>query len=372
MRGQDIGIIAPYVAQISLLTRLLNTDKRFQARFIRVLGPTRARELAQIEIKTVDGFEGREKDVIIFSTVRNNPGGYIGFLADRRRLNVGLTRAKRSLVVVGSLKTLASSSSSNVFAGAQQSHVEPLRYRTMVGRVTQQTTKKKRESAQTSEGTMVMTTNSKDKPEDGRTVLSSAVGGPDATTKTKTKTMTAKDSLSESFLAPSDTVIVVEEEQVQEHINRPTTPAIAVQGNEGGKNTRAALSQQRQENSSTSTTATSTDTIHYSTTATAAAAAPSVGSTATATHRTALTSRTSSRIRQPQQQHQHKGDAWWRFAEFLHQERLVIELTGERLQRALYGQMPVGGKKGLGPGSSSARSRQGRVGVVVSLDAMDA
>jgi len=63
-------------------------------------------QLSNIEIKTVDGFEGREKEVIIFSTVRNNTGGYIGFLADRRRLNVGLTRAKRGLFVVGSISTL--------------------------------------------------------------------------------------------------------------------------------------------------------------------------------------------------------------------------------------------------------------------------
>ncbi|KAJ6570724.1 P-loop containing nucleoside triphosphate hydrolase protein [Mycena sp. CBHHK59/15] len=106
LKGQDIGIIAPYVAQISLLTRLFNTNAKYRERFNQVLGEHRALQLASIEIKTVDGFEGREKEIIIFSTVRNNAGGYIGFLADRRRLNVGLTRAKRGLFVVGSISTL--------------------------------------------------------------------------------------------------------------------------------------------------------------------------------------------------------------------------------------------------------------------------
>ncbi|KAJ6518598.1 P-loop containing nucleoside triphosphate hydrolase protein [Mycena sanguinolenta] len=106
LMGRDIGIIAPYVAQISLLARLFNTNAKYRARFAQVLGEHRALQLAHIEIKTVDGFEGREKEIIIFSTVRNNAGGYIGFLADRRRLNVGLTRAKRGLFVIGSISTL--------------------------------------------------------------------------------------------------------------------------------------------------------------------------------------------------------------------------------------------------------------------------
>jgi regulator of nonsense transcripts 1 len=112
LRGQDIGIIAPYVAQINLLNRLLTHDEKHQARFQEVLGNERYQEMQKVEVKTVDGFEGREKDIIIFSTVRNNAYGRIGFLDDRRRLNVGLTRAKRGLFILGSMRTIGGPGSS--------------------------------------------------------------------------------------------------------------------------------------------------------------------------------------------------------------------------------------------------------------------
>jgi superfamily I DNA and/or RNA helicase len=104
-----MGVISPYNAQVSLLTRWFNGDAKKLTQFESVLGPHRAMQMRNVEIKSVDGFEGREKEVIIFSTVRNNPEGYIGFLADRRRLNVGLTRAKRGLFIVGSIRTLQES-----------------------------------------------------------------------------------------------------------------------------------------------------------------------------------------------------------------------------------------------------------------------
>ena len=82
----QIAIIAPYAAQVRLLrTRL---------------------EIAELEIDTVDGFQGREKEVVLISMVRSNPQLEIGFLADTRRTNVALTRAKRKLIVIGDSATL--------------------------------------------------------------------------------------------------------------------------------------------------------------------------------------------------------------------------------------------------------------------------
>ncbi len=57
-----------------------------------------------VDINSIDGFQGREKDIIIFSTVRSRVGKSIGFVADERRINVGLTRARTSLIIVGNAR----------------------------------------------------------------------------------------------------------------------------------------------------------------------------------------------------------------------------------------------------------------------------
>lgn len=60
----------------------------------------------EVDVKSADGFQGSERDIIIASMVRSNKGGEIGFLKDMKRLNVLLTRAKKKLIIIGNRKTL--------------------------------------------------------------------------------------------------------------------------------------------------------------------------------------------------------------------------------------------------------------------------
>jgi senataxin len=91
-RGK-VGIITPYKAQL----RELRT--RFQSRYGDGI-------FDEIEFNTTDAFQGRESEIIIFSCVRARASGGIGFLEDVRRMNVGLTRAKSSLWVLGDSRSL--------------------------------------------------------------------------------------------------------------------------------------------------------------------------------------------------------------------------------------------------------------------------
>jgi superfamily I DNA and/or RNA helicase len=98
--ARDIGVITPYSAQVKLLRRLLATAESSGRRLPPGAG-------AALEVMSVDGYQGREKEVVVFSCVRSSSQGGIGFLADPRRLNVALTRARRGLVVIGNAETLS-------------------------------------------------------------------------------------------------------------------------------------------------------------------------------------------------------------------------------------------------------------------------
>ncbi|MFL5338833.1 MAG: AAA domain-containing protein [Gemmataceae bacterium] len=87
VRAEDVAVISPYAGQVRLLKQRLPEPG--------------------LEIDSIDGFQGREKEAVVLSLVRSNREGDIGFLADVRRMNVALTRARRKLLVVGDCATLA-------------------------------------------------------------------------------------------------------------------------------------------------------------------------------------------------------------------------------------------------------------------------
>ncbi|WP_042698385.1 IGHMBP2 family helicase [Thermococcus sp. PK] len=86
VKEEWIGIITPYDDQVDLIQSLVGEE---------------------VEVHTVDGYQGREKEVIVLSFVRSNKEGELGFLTDLRRLNVALTRAKRKLIAIGDSETLS-------------------------------------------------------------------------------------------------------------------------------------------------------------------------------------------------------------------------------------------------------------------------
>jgi regulator of nonsense transcripts 1 len=89
-----VAVITPYLGQVSYLYDALPAlcDGSF---------------VSDVEIDTVDAFQGREKDLVIFGCVRANNEREIGFLADEKRMNVALTRAKFGLIVVGTAAVFA-------------------------------------------------------------------------------------------------------------------------------------------------------------------------------------------------------------------------------------------------------------------------
>lgn len=98
----SIAVITPYYAQVRLLRELLDIDG--------------------LEVDTVDAFQGREKEAVVVDLVRSNPEGQLGFLADTRRMNVALTRARRFLLVVGDSATLGTHPYYSAFLNAVETH----------------------------------------------------------------------------------------------------------------------------------------------------------------------------------------------------------------------------------------------------------
>ena len=107
MKTYKVGILSPYKGQVNLLRSILNPGHRSKNNSTAPAEKNRADLLddLDIEVNTIDGFQGREKDVIVLSTARCNSRG-VGFLSDIRRLNVAITRAKRCLLIVGCANTL--------------------------------------------------------------------------------------------------------------------------------------------------------------------------------------------------------------------------------------------------------------------------
>lgn len=92
---ENIGIISPYKAQVSMMQETFGQTKMF------------SEDIAQkIAVNTIDSFQGQERDIIYISLVRSNKKGEIGFLKDTRRMNVAMTRARKKLVVIGDSSTI--------------------------------------------------------------------------------------------------------------------------------------------------------------------------------------------------------------------------------------------------------------------------
>lgn len=126
---EDIGVITPYAGQREQLSTRIQRDPLINPHKLEIEKQSEEKDLFSVneqsmgsnnticiinglQVSTIDAFQGHEKNVIIFSCVRNNTKNTIGFLNDKRRLNVALTRAKNSLVIVGCSEFLQSTTTS--------------------------------------------------------------------------------------------------------------------------------------------------------------------------------------------------------------------------------------------------------------------
>lgn len=101
-RKLSIAVISGYRAQVQELVRRISN-----------LG---ALEFVAVECNSVDAFQGREADICLYSVTRANPRGDLGFLSERRRLNVALSRARDGLVIIGDHRFCETALGENPFA----------------------------------------------------------------------------------------------------------------------------------------------------------------------------------------------------------------------------------------------------------------
>ncbi|OQD75995.1 hypothetical protein PENDEC_c005G00367 [Penicillium decumbens] len=93
VKPEHIAVITPYNGQLALLSLMLRE------------------KYPGLELGSVDGFQGREKEAVVVSLVRSNPEHEVGFLGEKRRLNVAMTRPKRHLCICGDSETISRGSS---------------------------------------------------------------------------------------------------------------------------------------------------------------------------------------------------------------------------------------------------------------------
>ena len=88
LKDSEIGVITPYNAQANVIRKALREEPVKNSKCF-------------CEVSTVDGFQGREKEVIVISMVRSNLHGEVGFLRNERRMNVAITRARKLCILIG-------------------------------------------------------------------------------------------------------------------------------------------------------------------------------------------------------------------------------------------------------------------------------
>ncbi|KAJ1272597.1 hypothetical protein BS78_06G215000 [Paspalum vaginatum] len=108
-QGISIGVVSPYSSQVAAIKDKLGKKYDTCDGF-------------HVRVKSIDGFQGEEDDIIILSTVRSNAKGVVGFLSDNQRTNVALTRARHCLWILGNANTLCKSGTvwADLLADAQR------------------------------------------------------------------------------------------------------------------------------------------------------------------------------------------------------------------------------------------------------------